>query len=799
MGLKSIATEQALRSTPPNTYLCLHKYHAMRFLFLLSLLLLSGRLAAQEIALRPGMRLTQSCSIKNATYKLPADPNTTFLQPGSLAAAKACIEIEGENLVIDFQNAVLESGADATRPDLFTGLALRIRGKNITLRNLRARGYKVALLASESSGLTLENCDFSYNYRPQLHSGREHEDFSDWLSYHHNEQDEWLRYGAAIYLKNCPNATVRNCRATNCQNALLLSGCNDGLFYNNTFQFNSGLGIGLYRSSRNRVMHNRLDWNVRGYSHGFYQRGQDSAALLVYEQSSENTFAYNSCTHSGDGFFLWAGQSTMDNGQGGCNDNIIFGNDFSHAPTNGVEVTFSRNRIQGNLITDCTYGIWGGYSYGSTIMGNYIANCRTGIAIEHGQHNTIRQNFFADDSTGIQCWARPAQPADWAYGRLRDTRSVGGILDRNVFSGVRKPLKISASDSFEINGENLFFNFETLLQSEQPNTNLRFIRNDLHAAKNYLDAAWKNPALAPFKSVNFSHETPPENLYAPLEIAVADLNEPDTLPDGINAKLPDGFPRGRAWIAVGSWGPYDFRRPAAIFKEILPAENTDEVPLWVYTVYTPPGKWRVLRQNGLAFYHPQQSDAPEELTIKPIPGIDFFELELEFIGDGQGVSEFGEIIPAGQPQRFFIREYLKKSDWQLSWYNYEAKNDPLTAPDAFQKLLQTRPVARQTLQNKDLWMAWWGKPADQVQADQFATVAESELQISTPGAYLLELSSDDGVRLYVDKQLVLENWSVHESETRSVQLNLGGTHYIRIEHFDAGGFSALDFRIKPTY
>jgi hypothetical protein len=35
-------------------------------------------------------------------------------------------------------------------------------------------------------------------------------------------------------------------------------------------------------------MHNRLDWNVRGYSHGIYARGQDSAGILCYEQSNDN-------------------------------------------------------------------------------------------------------------------------------------------------------------------------------------------------------------------------------------------------------------------------------------------------------------------------------------------------------------------------------------------------------------------------------------------------------------------------------------------------------------------------------
>jgi hypothetical protein len=145
----------------------------------------------------------------------------------------------------------------------------------------------------------------------------------------------------------------------------MLTGCNNGNYWNNNFSFLSGIGIGIYRCNGNKIMHNRLDWCVRGYSHGVYQRGQDSAGILVYEQSSENIFAYNSVTHSGDGFFLWAGQYTMDTGQGGCNDNLLYGNDFSHAPTNGIEMTLA--------VTKCSTTGWRNVpmGYGAAIVSNH--------------------------------------------------------------------------------------------------------------------------------------------------------------------------------------------------------------------------------------------------------------------------------------------------------------------------------------------------------------------------------------------------------------------------------------------
>ena len=269
-----------------------------------------------------------------------------------------------DNITVDFNKAELKGSNNKEWPNDFYGTAIIIKGgKNITLKNANIHGYKVAVMGRDVENLIIQNCNFSYNYRQQLHSSRLEEDVSDWMSYHHNENDEWLRYGAGIYLRNCNKVNIHNNNITGGQCGLMMTNCNDGIVYDNNFSFNSGIGIGLYRSSRNKILHNQLDFNVRGYSDGIFNRGQDSAGLLVFEQSSDNTFAYNSVTHSGDGFFLWAGQYTMDTGEGGCNDNIVYKNDFSYAATNGVEVTFSKNYIRDNVIKECDNGIWGGYSF----------------------------------------------------------------------------------------------------------------------------------------------------------------------------------------------------------------------------------------------------------------------------------------------------------------------------------------------------------------------------------------------------------------------------------------------------
>jgi parallel beta-helix repeat protein len=342
----------------------------------------------------------------------------------------------------------------AFAPNQFDGIAIEIKpgSSHITIKNATIKGYKIGIKADSVEALTIDNCDLSYNYRDTLKSDFEKENEDDWMSFHQNEEDEWMRYGAGIYIKNCKGAIITNNTVTNGQCGLMLTSCNDALVTDNNFSFNSGIGIGLYKSSYNNINHNTLDFNVRGYSYKKYRRGQDSAAILVFEQCNHNIFAYNSATHSGDGFFLWAGQTTMDTGVGGCNDNFIYGNDFSYAPTNGVEVTFSSNLIMKNTITNCDHGVWGGYSFETDITDNIFEDNRIAIAIEHGQNINIALNRFKNDKTGIKLWSREKQPADWKYPQLKNTDSKNYYIATNSFENNNTVYDILGTDSIYLSG-----------------------------------------------------------------------------------------------------------------------------------------------------------------------------------------------------------------------------------------------------------------------------------------------------------------------------------------------------------
>jgi parallel beta-helix repeat protein len=720
------------------------------FLFSCFAMALTG-LAQQNLVPTQGMTITKSVILKQDTF--------WFAAADSLTPA---LRIEGDGITVDFNGAVINGGKGKAWPDQFSGRGLVIKGRNITLKNAVLRGFKVAIFAEGVDSLRLLDCDLSYNWRPRLRSIREREDFSDWLSFHQNDKDEWLRYGAGIYLKNCPHALVRGCTVTQGMNGLLMTGCNDGLFYNNSFHFNSGLGIGMYRSSRNRVMHNRLDFNVRGYSHGFYQRGQDSAGILVYEQCNENVFAYNSATHSGDGFFLWAGQTTMDTGEGGCNDNLLFNNNFSYAPTNGIEVTFSRNKIINNVIDECTYGIWGGYSYGTLIFSNRIEYCRTGIAIEHGQENNIITNSFQNDTVGIQLWARPTRSRDYQ-------------ISGNVFSRVLNPLKISASSKIAINDLNRFQKFDKLLVVEKPNEDFYFVKNEIVGEANWHDAAAFKDMNPIVKGIHLdSYRSMPKEY------------EVEKISDGMNATLSKDILRNRLSILMNEWGPYNHEYPAVfLFNKF-----TNDTVLSIQTYGPTDGRWSIVTSRGFS----EAVGPGDEFRAKKLPNATDLLLEFEYTGPAF-TDQFGNYHPADVPYRFSFRRFEKKLDWQVRWHDYGEATDPFIHYAEFKKLKNALPKATKT--TDDLYFAWWGKPAEGVAEDKFATFAEAEFDME-PGEYAIELTSDDGARLYLDGKLLIDRWNVHEPATDEVRVRLGGHHKLEIEHFDGGGFATLDFKWKKV-
>jgi parallel beta-helix repeat protein len=708
-----------------------------------------------EKILKKGMVITENTKIRKGVYKLDGYENLD--QP--------VILIDGYKITVDFNNAILQGSNTKKNPDEFFGVAIVIskNSTNVTIKNLRAKGYKVAILARDVTSLTIENCDFSYNYRQHLNSTQEKEDISDWMSYHHNERDEWLRYGAAIYLRNCNMPIIRNCKVTGGQNALMMTDCNDGLIVNNDFSFNSGIGIGMYRCSYNDIAYNKIDFNVRGYSDSVYNRGQDSAGILVYEQSTNNLFYKNSVTHSGDGFFLWAGQTTMDTGKGGCNDNILFGNDFSYAPTNGVEATFSRNKILKNRIFECDNGIWAGYSYNTEIANNQFRNNNVGIAIEHGQDNDIHHNLFFRDRTAIKLWARKEQPADWSYAKYRDIRSRNYNLALNSYNENKTAIDIIRTDSLKI-FDDYVSNTDKFLKIDSTVTNIDTTTDDDLVNKFSVDSAIIGPSV----------------------------NKPNDPFKGI------GKLAGRKNILITEWGPYDFRSPI-----VWHANPTDTSALMRFDLKGPVGKWRIKSYRGLDSFSSKSGTLPATITAKKIETQRTdINIQIEYIGE-EVTTPFGGVIPKGKPYIFLFNKFFQPIDWTVNWFSLDTSvYNPIKTGELFAPNVRLKPIKSEKVQKLDY--AWWGGiKTDEGQTPQFLTLAEGAGNFRR-GEFEFGVTWDDAVRFYVDNKLVIDEWNpskytFDESPHKTIKLSLTeGVHYFRIEHVELGGFATLALKIKKV-
>jgi len=727
-------------------------------------IVLVPNLCAQIKLNKPGLKINTSISIVKGDYLLEATNNTDPL-----------IDISGNDITIDFNNTVLSGSKNITEPDKFNGVAVHIHDcKNVTIMNATIKGYKIAVLAQNVSNLNIVNCNFSYNYRPKLYSQKEYEDYADWLSYHHNEKGEWKSYGAAVYLVSCNEAFIKSVKIEQGFNGVMLTNCNKCQLYNNNIQYNSGVGIALYRSSDNKIMHNKLSWNVRGFSHGYYSRGQDSAGILVYEQSDNNIIAYNLATHSGDGFFLWAGQTTMDSGKGGCNDNMIYGNDFSYSPTNGIELTFSRNIIYNNKLIGCENGIWAGYSYNTLIFANRFQDNKRDIAIEQGQDNSIRMNLFNNSIVGIDIWQNKDQP-DWSYSKSKDVSSRNYDIERNQFKFVQTPFSICSSKDVTIS-YNQVGSANELLHVASPNTNLSFTDNDIQSTSNWGDAEkWKetNKNTISSSSMALSKEYA-NRLVIPLPLEDAQENDPSEIDT-----------HTRKDILINGYGPYNFKYPYLFLDEKTKNEYS-------FQVYGPKGNWEVLNTRGLAIVNDGKGLTPSSIkAAQKWKEDEDVEIVLEWKGEAF-TDQFGQYHKEGDPVVLNYSRFNPNMKWIMNIYNVPKDFDLLNMNTAL-SLLKTKSVKTDTLEI--LRFAWWSPPSKTILSDKYLTQSES-VKYFEPGVYNIFVSSDDGVVVYIDDKEIFKNWSIHESMTDKISIKLNGEHKIKLIHFNGGGFANIQWRME---
>ena len=82
-----------------------------------------------------------------------------------------------------------------------------------------------------------------------------------------------------------------------------------------------------------------------------------------------------------------------------------------------------------------------------------------------------------------------------------------------------------------------------------------------------------------------------------------------------------------------------------------------------------------------------------------------------------------------------------------------------------------------------------GSPYPEISADQFSARWVRYIDV-TPGTYRFTVTSDDGVRLWIDDDLILDAWYDRAAETDYVDYYLSaGHHLVRMEYYENAGFA----------
>lgn len=404
------------------------------------------------ITLDGPVKVTHSVRIAPGVYRIPVPDGS------------AVIEVAADTVVLDLSGVTIESGTQDSWDRV--GIGIHSKGhSHISIEGGTVRGYRFNIFfegeAGAGSDIKVASVNLSGSRSQRLLSTEMHYDVLDWLNIF--DLDAWESYGAGLYLKNLDDVWVENVNAHDAQNAILIARTTRATIYQSDLSRNSGWGIALYGSSRNNLLKNRADWNVRCEGKS-YSAGCDSAGILLMEGSNHNRIVGNSFTHSGDGYFL------SKSPQGNSSDsNYVAFNDGSYSFHNSFESVFTAgDQFYRNVACHSDYGFWLSFSRDTTVIDNDIEDSRhDGIAIEHGEENTFIHNEISSSlASGIRLFRSGNAPEP----------SRGYTIINNVFEGNKVAILVNRTEDVTIQ-DNHFVNNGSDVKTEEAGPQIRSTAN----------------------------------------------------------------------------------------------------------------------------------------------------------------------------------------------------------------------------------------------------------------------------------------------------------------------------------
>lgn len=676
------------------------------------------------------------------------------------ADGNGVLHILTEGITVEFEDGSVLRGAprDADRSTL-QGIGIRIDGiREVTLKNVRVSGFRCGILATRAHLLRVDGARLTRNFAQTLQSTPQAEDASDWLWPHENDASEWWQnYGAGICVEWTNGVELTNIYARDQQNGILLDRVQLASVVNCDCSYLSGWGLAMWRSSNNVVRDNRFDFCIRGYSHGVYNRGQDSAGILMFEQCNNNTIQSNSASFCGDGIFVFAGREALGEKEPlegfpgyrgiGNNGNRFFKNRLNYNAAHGLELTFSfDNEVVGNeFIGNAICGFWGGYSQGTSLFDNHFrkngdagyALERGAVNIDHARSTHIYGNRFEGDAAGVHLWDMDDSFAATPWGLANNLKAVENLVHGNVFRDVTPAIHLRG-EVMVAHHNNAYLDLEGEPVSEAEAITLEG------------DVQW----------LTSEEVTPP--VPVPFDMTEVPLGRPSAYHGRYNIVMTPTGPwdhKSVQWIRVAHHASHDLYR-------LYPADAEPQ--------------FKFLEGAG-------------KMVVRPMPEQEANLGKLYQVRPSMRGFQAYRLVTRTGKGSFDHRGLFLGTPWQVK--HFASPVDPREDVEAWRAAaaaedLKAKPV-------EDLRLAFgMGGPDGLEITDHFGTVAN--LNVALPATdWKITTRSDDGIRVWIDEELVIDDWTHHGAKSHEYAFTVETRKLVRIrvEHFELDGAALLEVQL----
>lgn len=123
---------------------------------------------------------------------------------------------------------------------------------------------------------------------------------------------------------------------------------------------------------------------------------------------------------------------------------------------------------------------------------------------------------------------------------------------------------------------------------------------------------------------------------------------------------------------------------------------------------------------------------------------------------------------------------FREGPWRAQWYaNVDFAGEPVA-----------------TTREGDVRFDWSrGSPSPTLPRDAFSVRFDTCLVLDEPLTITFQLVSDDGSRVFVDGEKVVDDWGVHAKQSAGGDVELAaGVHHLRVDYFEERALASLELR-----